>query len=108
MNRTAASEPACAATARSACCEAVEEQDTVRQAGERVVQRPVLDCVLGRLSLERVGEHIRQGLDERDVTGRVVAWRLSIVTPNTPNGPSRPSITTAIPLRIASARSGAD
>ena len=53
--------------------EPVEEQRPVRQAGERVVQRAMADPVLGRLSFERVGQHVGQGLEKIEVAGVVLA-----------------------------------
>ena len=49
--------------------EAVDEQHAVGQPGERIVHGPVADGVLDRLALERVGQHVGQGLEEVDVAG---------------------------------------
>ena len=58
--------------------EPVEEQDAIGQTGERVVECPVAHPVLGGLSLERVREHVRQGLEEVDVAARIRAPRTGL------------------------------
>ena len=73
-----ARQPAAAAQARERLLEAVEEQHAVGQPGERVVQRAVADRVLGRLALERVGEHVGQRLEEVDVARRRSRVRIAV------------------------------
>ncbi len=59
-----------AAQALDRLLQAVHEQHPVGQAGERIVQRPVADVVVGHLALERVAEHVGERLGEVDVARR--------------------------------------
>ena len=68
--------------------EPVHEQHAVGQIGQRVVQRAVADVVLGELALERVTEHIGQGLGEVDVDPRVGTRAQAVQTED----PERPPV----------------
>ena len=61
--------------ARERVAERVDEAEPVGQAGERVVQDAVAQGLVGAVALDRVGEHVRRGLDEVDVLrGEVVGF----------------------------------
>ena len=51
----------------------VDEAGPVGQAGQRVVQDPVAQSLVGAVALQGVGQHVRRGLDEVDVLRGEVA-----------------------------------
>ena len=80
-----------AAQARERVLEAVDEQHPVREPGQRVVHCPFADRVLDRLALERVGQHVRERLEEVDIAGGEFP-RAHRLDHQDPERPARPAL----------------